>query len=89
MHYITAVRTTPGGSETKHITAVMWLNSTNGKSGTTTRADAVQFIKDGNQIQVAGPDGPVGVEVVNASPPYIRTHGNGTSNDNLMSLPRC
>ena len=88
MHYITAIRTTTPGSRIEHITDVMWLNDGQGKSGTTTRAGAVKFIRDGNRMQVAGPDSPVEVEVVDASPPYIRTQGNGTSTDNLLSLPQ-
>lgn len=48
----------------------------------------MEFIRNGNRMQVAGPDGPVDVEVVDATPPYIRTKGNGTATDNLLSLSR-
>jgi Protein of unknown function (DUF3892) len=88
MIYITAVSVRAPGTHAKHITTVWWLNGTRGSSNTLSVPDMVSFIREGNQVQVGGPDGPVNVEVVDADPPYLRTVADQTSRDNLLQLPR-
>jgi hypothetical protein len=53
-----------------------------------TRQQAVEFLRAGRQLVVADANGPVAVQVVEASPPYIRTVADGRAADNLLALPR-
>jgi hypothetical protein len=89
VHYITAVHLS-GGTAEAHITSVRWLNSSTGMSGTTSVDGMVAWLRKGNQAQVAGPDGPVQVVVVDSpgGTPYLRTVANGDWSDNLLALPR-
>jgi len=86
--YITAVRLSQGGTKAQHITNVMWLDSSTGKSGGSTTQGMVDFIKGRNTVQVAGADGPANVLVVDKNPPYLRTKEDGSTSDNLLSLPK-
>lgn len=88
MIYITAIHMTPPGTRHEHIAEVRWLNSTTGATGATSRAGAVDYLNQGNRMQVKTSTGAVEVGVVDASPPYIRTVANGVASDNLLSLPR-
>ena len=51
---------------------------------------AVSWIEKGNQVMVAGPDGPAVVQGVRVAgqPPYVRTVADGIWADNLLQLPR-
>lgn len=84
--YITHVRMSPPSSnDHQHIAEVRW--SQPGQTGECTRAAMVDFVNKGNAVFVHGsPDAQVGV--VNASPPYLRTHADGNWTNNLLSLPR-
>jgi len=91
-----------GGSVTVYVTAispssisgheaiqsVRWLDSSNSTSKTMSKAQAVEWVKKGYALYVAGESGPVEVRVVNADPPYLRTVADNTYTDNLLTLPR-
>jgi len=89
MVYITAVHMT-GGSGHEHIAAVRWTNPADNSTGENTRASMVDWITNKNgDARVrdnAGHD--VHVGVVQANPPYLRTHADGVYTDNLLALPR-
>lgn len=88
MLYITAVRLSQGGTRAAHITNVKWLNSGDGTTNDCNTAVMVDYINKRNPVEVAGPNGPIRVTVVNANLPYIRTNEDNTTRDNLLSLPR-
>lgn len=53
-----------------------------------TKAEGVSYVRDHyHQVWVAGATASAWVEVVNATPPYLRTEADGTTSDNLLSLP--
>ena len=85
--YITAITPRTAGQH-EHISGVRWVDSGNSTSKTMTRQQAVEWVREGNRLVVAGHDGPVEVRVVEANPPYLRTVANGSYSDNLLSLPR-
>jgi hypothetical protein len=90
MVYITHVRLSSGGSAHEHITSVQWRNSNDGKSGSSTKAEMVTWIRDkSGDARVRDARGnDVSVGVVDANPPYIRTYADGIWTDNLLALPR-
>jgi hypothetical protein len=89
MIYITAIRLS-GGNKHEHIESVRWENPSTAKTGESTKQEVVRWLKEskGNEARVRSGTSYVLVGVVDASPPYIRTHANGVWSDNLLSLPR-
>jgi len=88
MIYVTAIR--PSTASTyKGITHYRWLNSADGKAGTTEKLDMVAFLdKPTSKAQVAGEDGPATLGVYeDGGVRYVRTHADGSWNNNLNSLP--
>jgi hypothetical protein len=85
MIYITHIRLA-GGTRHEHITHLAWKEGT--KTGESTRAELVQWVNGGGDARVQSTPKDVKVEVVNATPPYLRTVANGTYTDNLLYLPR-
>jgi hypothetical protein len=79
-----------GGTEHQHIASVTWKNPETGATGESTRGAMVKWIRDEKGVaHVHGTDGSISqVGVVEATPPYIRTHADGDWNDNLLTLPR-
>jgi hypothetical protein len=90
MIYITAVQMSRGGTRHEHIASVRWTNPATRKTGQSTRAEMVNWIRnekgDARVRDRAGHDVQVGV--VRARPPYIRTHADRVWTDNLLALPR-
>jgi hypothetical protein len=86
---VTAIHMT-GGTRHEHIASVRWNKPGTNESGQSTREVMVDWIRNKSGVaHVRGNDGSVStVGVVNASPPYIRTHADGNWNDNLLALPR-
>lgn len=84
--YITHIRMSPpNANDHQQISEVRW--SQPGETGECSRAAMVEFINKGNAVFVHGtPDAQVGV--VNADPPYLRTHADRVWTNNLLSLPR-
>ena len=79
MVYITHVRLSSGGNRHEHITDVKWRNPSDGKTGESSRATMVDWIRNkGGDARVRdNPGHDVRVRVVDASPPYIRTFADG------------
>jgi len=83
MVYITHVRTT-GGDRIEHITRVRWEQPSHGTTRECSRAQMVDFIREGNDVYVRDAK----VVVVHANPPHLRTVADGHESNNLLSLPR-
>jgi hypothetical protein len=85
--YVTAV--TPDSCRRhEDIMGIRWLDSSTSTSNTMSKPQAVDWVRKGNRLYVAGETGAVEVRVVDADPPYLRTVANNTYTDNLLSLPR-
>lgn len=85
---ITAVHL-EGDEAHEHIASVRWTYPDTGEHGTSTRAQMVEFLRRPNsRAYVADGERTVEVGVVNADPPYIRTHADGVWTNNLLALPR-
>jgi hypothetical protein len=85
---ITMVHMSAGGSLHEHIDAVKWRNPENGQTGENARAAIVQWLREGGKAYVVVGAARVEVGIVEATPPYIRTHADGVWKDNLLALPR-
>jgi hypothetical protein len=85
---ITSIHLT-GGKQHQHIASMKWKNPETGATGESTRQEMVEWIRDKNGVaRVHGSDGSVSqVGVVDAQPPYVRTHADGDWNDNLLAIP--
>jgi hypothetical protein len=78
-----------GGTLHQHIASVRWINPQTQDTGTSTRQVMVDWLRTlGNRAVVFDGVRTVEVAVVNANPPYIRTHADGVWTDNLLSLSR-
>jgi hypothetical protein len=52
------------------------------------KPSAVSYVRTNpSTVWVSGGGASAWVEVVNVTPPYLRTQGDGTKSDNLLSLP--
>lgn len=90
MIYIYAIHTIPPGTHHGHIAAVKWRDPDSGKAGESTREEIVEWVSGpGNSAYVCGDSAHIArIQVVQADPPYIRTHADGVWSDNLLSLTR-
>jgi hypothetical protein len=87
MVYVTAIHL-EGGSRHEHISDVRWRNPADGKTGESSKATMVDWIKNKKgDARVTDGTNEVRVGVVDASPPYIRTYADSTWTDNLLALP--
>lgn len=85
--YITAI--SPGTTqEHDRVDSIRWVNPADSTSRVMSIDRAVTWVREGHVFIVAGDDGPVEVQVVNADRPYLRTVANGKWADNLLALPR-
>jgi hypothetical protein len=76
-----------GGTGHEHVARVRWRNPSGGGIGENSRAEMVDWIRNkGGQAYVEKGGLRVVVGVVNASPPYLRTHADGVWTDNLLAL---
>jgi len=84
---IVAIRLS-GGTNYQHITELYWMDGTTEKSST--RAQIVEFIEGGGLAYTQVNAGRAYCEVVTpaSGPKYVRTKPDGTTADNLLSLPR-
>jgi hypothetical protein len=77
-----------GGEGHEHIARVRWINPETNATGESSRAEMVDWISNKRGQAFVVKDGlRVAVRVVNANPPYIRTHADGVWTDNLLALP--
>ena len=78
-----------GGNRHEHIASVMWRNPQDNGTGENTRSEMVAWLNTpGAQAVVITATRTVEVGVVDANPPYIRTHADGVWTDNLLALPQ-
>lgn len=88
MIYITQIHLV-GGNQHEHIARVRWQDTQNpANNGENSRQEMVDWINGGGQAYVNHGGRTVAVGVVNANPPYIRTHADGVWTDNLLALPQ-
>ncbi len=85
---ITAIRMSHQGHLHEHITDVRWQNTADNQTGTCSRAQMVEWLRAGNHAYVTDGRRTVEVGVVDANPPFLRTHADGVWTDNLLALPR-
>ncbi len=85
MRYIIQIRL-EGGSLHQHIARLRWRQGN--AVGEASREELVQWIRSGGDARVETRPRDVKVEVIDASPPYLRTKANGILTDNLLELPR-
>jgi hypothetical protein len=78
-----------GDESHDHIAKLKWVSDETSELGENTRAQLVAWIRDdGGKGYVKDSLGnKVNVQVVDASPPYLRTVADGELTDNLLSLP--
>lgn len=90
MIYITAVRMSPPtANDHQHIESLKWENPADQKTGVSSRADIVKWIRDDKgDARVRAGGSSVKVGVVDGTPPYLRTYADGSYTNNLLSLPR-
>jgi len=76
------------GQQHEHIARVRWTNPETNAIGENSRVEMVDWIdsKGGKAFVVAGGKS-VAVDVVQATPSYIRTHADGVWTNNLLALP--
>tara|TARA_A100001391_G_scaffold108234_1_gene72683 strand:+ start:1172 stop:1465 length:294 start_codon:yes stop_codon:yes gene_type:complete len=92
---ITCIRKDGGDHYDKYtaIESVDWLNEETGNTGTNTRLEMYDWIKNKNgYAYVTSSDGSrakVGTAETASGTKYIRTYSNGKWNDNLLALPEC
>ena len=89
MVFITHVRLSSEGQRHEHIIEVKWRNADDGKTGSNTVAEMVDWIENKKgKAKVTDGRNTVDVGVVDAKPKYLRTYADGVWTDNLLSLPR-
>jgi hypothetical protein len=76
-----------GSKRHEHISAVKWYNPKDGNVDSSTVATMVTWLRKGNRAYVCDGYNIVEVGVVEANPPYIRTHADKKWTDNLLALP--
>ncbi len=80
-----------GGYEHQHIVKMRWRNTTTAVTGEVTRAEMVTYVRDKpNTAYCSDANGQNAayLQVVNATPSYVRTFADGKWSNNLLSLPR-
>jgi hypothetical protein len=78
-----------GGENHEHIARVRWTNPQTGDSGQSTREQMIEYLrKPGTRAFVTDGERTVNIRIVEAEPPYIRTHADGVWTNNLLALPR-
>jgi Protein of unknown function (DUF3892) len=87
MIFINAIRVSHGVQH-EHIVELQWRNPETNQTGRSSREVIVDWIGKGGVAKVADAFRTVDVAVVNAIPPYVRTHADGRWTDNLLALPR-
>ena len=87
----THVRLSSGGHRVEHITHLKAVDDLDGKDYEGARAAWVGWVEEGNTGYTRdryGNSAKVEVVAPGTGPKYLRTVGDGTTSDNLLSLPR-
>src|SRR5687768_18469825 len=78
-----------GGENHEHIARVRWTNPQTGDSGQSTREQMIEYLrKPGTRAFVIDGERTVNIRIVEAEPPYIRTHADGGRPNHLLAPPR-
>lgn len=80
-----------GGTGHEHIAEVKWRNPSDGNADRSSVATMVDWIDNkGGTAKVRGgnTESTVGTVANGTKPKYLRTHADGTWNDNLLALPK-
>lgn len=88
MVQITAIHMV-GEDHHEHIANLKWVNPANGKTGESTRAEMVSFVRSNpNQAYVEAAPHRAYLRVREANPPYVQTYADNAWTNNLLALPR-
>ena len=88
MYEITAIQVSTRPPSLDVITSYYFEGRNGEHSNWINKPEAVAYVrKYPNTVYTSGAGGATYVEVVDATPPYLRTKPNNTTNDNLLSLP--
>ena len=88
---ITHVRLSQNGSRVEHITDLAWSEVPSNKTGSSSRAQMVEFVEGGGVAFTqdgAGSRANLVVVTPMSGPKYVRTRSDNTVADNLLHLPR-
>lgn len=92
---ITCIRKANGDHENPHvaITSMDWINETNKQTGTSTRIEMYDWIKEKSGVAYvrdnAGHQINVGTAETQRGTKYVRTYSDGIWTDNLLALKEC
>ncbi|SDH30448.1 Protein of unknown function [Leifsonia sp. 98AMF] len=88
MYQITAIKVSSRPPQLGTITDYFFEGRNGEMNKWFTKSSAVDYVnRHPSTVYVAGGGTTAYVEVVSGSPDYLRTHGDGTLSDNLLSLP--
>jgi hypothetical protein len=87
--YVAAIHLN-GGVEHRHISQVVWMNSTTHKGGINSVSDMVTFVDGGGNLKVSDGSTEVSVGVVRPErgQPYLRTFRDKKWTDNLLAVSK-
>lgn len=87
MHYIVAVKFAGTSKKREQISRVIWVNADTFVSGNNDTASMVDFVeKNPGTVKVTDGKTTATVEVVNATPKYLRSEKDDSKTDNLVNL---
>ncbi|HYV90924.1 MAG TPA: DUF3892 domain-containing protein [Chitinophagales bacterium] len=91
---ITCIKKDNGHHENPHvaISSLSWINESTSETGTTSRVDMYEWVKNGGVAYVRDSKGDVAyliAETTSFGTKFVRTRPDGTKADNLLSLPEC
>jgi alanine dehydrogenase len=91
---ITCIKKDNGNHENPYvaITSMNWLNEDNQKSGTSTREQMYDFVKDGHEAYVkdsVGNKAKLEAKTTDKGTKYVKTVADDVKSDNLLKLKEC
>jgi hypothetical protein len=93
--HITCIRKDNGNHENNHtaIKSLDWTEDGTSKTGTSTRIEMYDWIKDQSGVahvrDKAGNEVRVGTAITDKGTKYVRTYADKIWTDNLLALPEC
>jgi hypothetical protein len=77
-----------GGENHEHIARVRWTNPQTGDIGQSTREQMIEYLrKPGTRAFVTDGERTANIRIVEAEPPYIRTHADGRLDQQPIGSP--
>jgi len=91
---ITCIKKDNGNHENSYvaITSMNWLNEADQKTGTSTRVEMYDFVKDGGDAYVkdtAGNKAKLVAHITEKGTKYVKTVADDVKSDNLLKLGEC